>query len=314
MKAILAFLLIAAVTATEFKGISYDLTDGPTAVDFMRGFLKGIGETKNIDELLKCVTGLEEIIKKINDGINDIMKLTFEDIIKGFNKIMGAMVELGSVLEKCAMGYDTLEKLITAIINADFGKVLQKLMSNMFTYIAYFTNAYNCFIAETYECAGLNIGSILKGLFLSEVLDATMERVMALDFLKGFVEGLGGSFRKEDFEACIKDMQTIIDAIKAAFDAIKTGNFQKIFEGVKMIIQATKQLVYDLEKCTKNVKVIVKLIEALKNIDIQKISMKIIGHIIPIIQLITSTLPCFATQDFYCIGKGLGSFLKIALF
>lgn len=314
MKALLAFLLIAAVTATEFRVDSYDFTDGPTAADFLKGFVKGIGETKDVDDLLKCVTGLEEIIDKIYDGISDIMKLTFEDIIKGFTKIMAAVQEFNGVLEKCSSGYTILEKLFDAIVNADFGKILQKFTGNLFIYIGYITNAFSCFAADTYECAGLNIGLLLKGLFLSEVLDPTMERIKALDFVKGFIEGLGGSFKEEDFEPCIKDVQAIVDGIKAAFEAIKTADFQKIFEGIRIIIQAAKQLSNDLEKCAKNVEVIIKLIEALKNINFQKIAMKIVGSIGPIIELITETIPCFATEDFYCIGKGFGRFLKIALF
>lgn len=312
MKVLFVFLLIAASSAFQ-----YEFTDGPTAEDFIKGFLDGIGETKSFDDIKKCIKDAEIVIKKIYQAFELIMKFTIDDIIKGLTQLFSAVKELFDVLDACKTGYDVLEKLITAITEADSAVVLQKFMKNIFVYISLVTEAVKCFTAETYECAGKNFGLILKGLFLSDVLESEVMRLSesaAIDFLQGFIEGLGGHFDINQFKNCIKDFKIVFDAIKKAFEAFKTGKFDKIVEGVKNLVKAVKALVDDLKICAKDVEIVKELIKALQNINIGKIAKKLFANLFDVIEIVTETIPCFATKDFKCVGKGFGSIIKIALF
>lgn len=309
MKALLVFLLIAAVSANEFT-----VSNNSIAVDFIKGFLEGLGEQKAADEILKCVTNIEGILNEVYEAIQLIMKLTFQDIVNGVTKLIAAITKFNQVIEPCSKGYEVVEKLIAAIYNADFNKVLQKFTANMIALIGHITAAAGCFSSGNYKCAGSNIGTILKLLFLSETFDEATKKIHALDFLKGFIAGLGGNFNEKDFEPCVKDVEAICAAIKEAFDAIITGNFNKILEGVGKLIQAAKQLMNDIKSCAKGVEVIQKLIEAIVNIDILKVATKIIANFGKIVDIISTTVPCFTSGDYYCIGKGFGSLLKTLLF
>jgi hypothetical protein len=313
MKAIFVFLVIAAVTASEIRVESFDFTDGPTAQDFVKGFLTGIGETKSIDDMLKCVHSVEVVIRKIYEALELIKKLTFDNIVKGVTQLLAAVKELSDAVKPCSTGYIVLEKLIAAVINANYEKVLQKILQNSFLFIGYISNVISCFKEDQYECVGKYFGMILKSLFLSDVFGRPTTEIEALDFLRGFLEGLGGKFDDKNFEKCVKDFQEIITAIKTAFEAIIHGKISEIIKGITIIIQATKQLLNDIESCTKDVEVIKKLIQAIINFDLMKTAWKIVSHLVTVIEVITKTIPCFGSHDYYCIGKGFGSFLKIAL-
>lgn len=310
MKGLFVFLLVVASSAYQFG-------DGPTAEDFVKGFLEGIGEIKSFEDIKKCIKDAEVVIDKIHQAVQLIMNFTFEDIVKGFTQLVTAVKEFFNVIETCKTGYDILDKLITAIYEADFSIVMQKFMANLFTYIGHLTQIANCFAAETYECAGKAIGQILKGLFLPKALESELMRLPesdAMDFLQGFIGGLGGHFDINQFKNCGKDFKIVFDTIKKAFEAFKTMDFGKVVEGVKDLIKAVKQLVEDLKICAKDVEIVKKLIKALQNIDINKIAKKIFADIFSVVMIVTETIPCFGKKNFKCIGKGFGSIVKIALF
>jgi len=312
MKAILVFLLIAAVSANEIKVEIFEFRDGPTALDFLRGFLEAIDEKKSLDDMILCVKSVEEVIHKIIDALEIIKELDFKRIVEGITKLLAALKELSEAVKPCSEGYLVLQKLIKAIYNADFQKVLQKLLQNSLQLISFISTAIGCFQTKEFECSGKNIGKILKTLFLTSIYRKDIAEIDALDFIKGFLEGLGGKSDDKDLDKCIKDIEDLIEAIGKAFDAIRRGDIQGIKEGLKLIIQITKKFVEDLQHCTKD-EIIQKLIKAIINFDLMATVWKIVSHLPKIIAIINKTLGCFETENYHCIGHGFGSFLKIAL-
>jgi len=306
MKALLVFLVIAAVSAHELT-----LNDGPTPENFIKGFLSGIGERKSPDDLIKCLHKVEEVIAKIHAALELILSFEIQNIIKGVTQLIAAVKELNEVVKPCSEGYETLRQLFYAIANAEIHKIVQIIIQKSMTLMFYLIAGINCYKDGQYECLGKNLGAILKEIFLAKI---DIEGSDGMAFLKGFVEGLGGHFDENQFKNCVKDFQHLFEAIKKAFEAIKTKKLDKIIEGVIILIGAVRTLVDDLKICAKDVEIIKKLINALSNIDVRKIATKLLLHIGQVIGIITKTAPCFASKNYYCIGHGFGSMIKLALF
>jgi len=310
MKAILVFLLIAAVSTNEVE--IFDFTEGPTAADFIKGFLEGIDEKKSIDDMILCINSIEEVIKKIIDALELIKKFDFENIVEGISRLLAALKELSDAVRPCSNGYKVLEKLIQKIYSADYKKVLQILLQKSFILIGYISNAISCFTDQKLECAGKNVGSVLKVLFLEGLYRKPTAEIDAIRFLKGFLDGIGSTSDHKNLDKCIKDIENLIEAIEKAFNAIKKGDIQGIIEGVRLIIFVTIEFIGHLQLCV-NDDIIKKLINAIKNFDLMKTVFKIVGQLTKVIAIIQKTLDCIKTADYYCIGHGFGSFLKIAL-
>ena len=165
MKGIFVFVLIIAVSATQFE-VPKD-QDGNPVIGFLTGFLKGVGEPKDVNDLMKCVKDIQYILKKIEEAIKLIKELEVESIIKGIEALIDAITELSTILKPCTVGYDTLKRLIEAIYDADFRVIFQKLMQDIFKYIGLINAIIGGFISKEYENAGNALGRLLRTLFIS---------------------------------------------------------------------------------------------------------------------------------------------------
>lgn len=312
MKALLVLVLIAAISAQEidFYPKEEAFGDGPTVLDFVNGFLKGIGETKNIDDLLVCLKSAEKIVEKIKEALILIGNMNIEDIIKGVYMIIGAVKELHELIGPCVSEYKVVEALLIAIHNADPSAIMQKIMINFMPIYISIMSAINCFSQGLYECCGSGIGQALKIIFLDS-FSASREEILA--FLKGFFEGIGASVNVDELIVCVKDIEYIIEGVKKAFEAIKTKNILKIIQGLTELFNVVKKFLNDLKPCAQNIEAFKRLVEALAKADISKIASKILSNFGTIAVVIATTLPCISSKDYQCIGNGLGTFLKIIL-
>lgn len=62
--------------------------------DFLKGFLEGLNEKGDVEDLLKCVKNAEKIINEIIDAIKIIAKGDIGHIIEGITKLLAALNEL----------------------------------------------------------------------------------------------------------------------------------------------------------------------------------------------------------------------------
>lgn len=309
MKALLVLVLVATISASEIDFYP-TLEEGPTALDFFRGLLKGIGEPKPVDDLITCAKDVEVVIHKVHEALLLIKTLRPDNVVKGVQMLIAAVNELFAILKPCVTGYEVVQKLILAVFHADPNIITQKILKNTFMIIGWITNAISCFQSKQFECVGSNVGQFLKMLFLDPL---TASKADIIAFLKGFFEGIGGTVNIDDILVCVKDIEYILQGIKKAFEAIKTKNILKIIEGLKELFHVVKKFFDDLKPCAQNVEAFKRLVEALAKADIKKIAAKILTHIGAVIEIVTHTLSCIHSRDFHCIGKGLGSFLKLIL-
>ena len=167
MKIIAVFLLIAAVTAGTINPEPI-LSEEDPIEEFVKGFLMGIGETKSIDDLMKCIKEIESIIANIQEAFILIKTMTIENIIKGINKLIEAVQNFTEMIKPCSTGYKVLEKLIIAIANTDISKIIQKLLNNITKILSIITSGIACIKDKEYRCIGKQIGALLKVLLLDE--------------------------------------------------------------------------------------------------------------------------------------------------
>lgn len=165
MKAIFALVLIVAVSAVEFQ-INVEVSDTNPVADFLAGFLKGIGESKDADDLIKCIRNIEHILVKIEEAVYLIMELELKKMIQGIEALIEAVKELSQILSPCTIGYETLKLLIEAIIDAEFNAIVQKFIQNAMKFFSYITVIISAFESKQYENAGFYIGKILRELFV----------------------------------------------------------------------------------------------------------------------------------------------------
>ena len=135
-------------------------------IDFVKGFFIGIGETGDVNKIIECLKGSEEIMDKIMEAIECIMKMDVQNIMKGIMLMMDAIREFYAKIEPCAQGFLQWEKLYWEIINNTPVKVMMRIlahreaiMNDMIDYMKAFSNGQ-------FERAGKDFGQIMFLIYL----------------------------------------------------------------------------------------------------------------------------------------------------
>jgi len=309
MKTLLVILLVAAVFAQQ--ELVSDLPQVELkndALDFLKGFLEGIGEKGDINKLLQCLKDLEHIFSMIKEALHDLKNMKLPDIIKGITLLIEAVKEFMTMMKPCAEGFETMKKLIAAIAHPDIRKIAMHIIMHPGEFIKHITGAIGCFEKKDYHCAGSNVGGLLKLMFLNR--EASND---AIEFLKGFLEGIGQGGDINKLLECLKDMEQIFAKLKEALEHLKHMNIQEIMQGVTLLIEAVREFMEILKPCSEGFDVIKKLINAITHIDIKKIAMHVLMHFKEIFSDVTTAISCFSSHDYHCAGKAVGGLLKSLL-
>ena len=304
MKALLVILVIAAASA-EVTYSNEELHS--IALDFVKGFLTGLGETKSIEDLEKCMTNIEAIIVKIKEAFEEIKKMTMEGIIKGITDLIAAFKEIADIIKPCTTGYTVLEKLIKAIYNTDYQKILAKFLKHVFEFITWVTTAVECFNTGDYNCVGKQLGMLMKALFLDETLEAKP----ALDFIMGFLIAIGDTPEEKNLEKCAKDINNLVSNIKKALEEFKKKKLQNIIAGLNILAKAVKSFLDGFKPCAQGLNNFQKVIQALTHPDFKKIAARILKNIGKIIADVQKIISDFQSKNYKGAGTELGNLIKL---
>lgn len=295
MRILLAVLLVAAVNAT----------------DFMVGLLKGIGESGNSTDLNKCVKNLTKPLHDIHAALEIMKKVSAQTLAKGLPMLFRAINHIFVTIKACTEGFETLQKLISAMVHPDIRKIVSKIVANPKQFQHDVTSALTAFNSGKYSAAGKAVGDMLKLVFLSS---SEMLGSDATDFLKGFVEGIGETGDVEKLAKCLKDLQSIFEKIKSALSVLKHINLENLVKGLTTLFEAINSLFTMLKPCADGFEKINKLIKALAKPKIRKIAMEIAMHPTQFLQDVNSAVTCFNNKDYHCSGKSIGDMFKIMFF
>ena len=303
MKILFVVLALVAICAAEPLEIDVPLADN-AATAFIKGFLVGVHEPKHIEDLEKCMGNMEPIFAKLKEAMEHFMKFNFEEVVAGLKILKEAMMELHEMLAPCLDGFEQIKKLVEAMKAWNIIKIATKMITNAIAFMKDIKECVESLQKGDFNTAGKDTGDILYRLFLAREEDG----IDVAEFLKGFLEGINEQGDINELLKCANNIESIINKIIEAFELIKKKTFDSIIAGVGLLIQAVKELLAILKPCSEGFTQIKKLLEALKNISVIKIAMKILAELGTYIQLITDFISAISS-DPRRAGKDLGTVL-----
>ena len=272
--------------------------------DFVKGFLEGIHETKKVEDLEKCLKDINQIIEKIKVALEYFMKMTFDDLVKGFKLLIEAIKDLEAMLKPCLEGFNQVKKLLEAITHADILKIIGKIIVNPGAFIHDIKDCIEAVKKLDMYTAGKDLGDILYRLFLTR---ATVEPLQA--FLEGFLKGIHEVKSIDDLIKCIGEANKIIERIMAALELIKKFTIESLLQGLTLLFDSIFDLEEMLRPCLSEFTQFRKLIEAMMNSDINELIQKIIQNAFQFIADIIDCIQSFEKGDYVQAGKDLGDIL-----
>ena len=276
-------------------------------VDFLTGFLTAIHETRKVNDLLKCMDNTSLILEKIMTSLKLILKLKFEEMMKGFSMLFEAFLDLEAMLKPCLEGYVQFQKLMKAISDSDILYVIIRIIKDPNPYIMDINEVVNAIATGNFKDAGEGLGDIMYRLFLVESVDEL--QTMAIEFMKGFLEGINEKGDINNMLECVKKLEFIIPKIVEAIQDIIKGDITSIIKGITLLLEGVRDMLRILTPCQNGYEQIAKLMEAIKNVKILNLVFKILDNPKNFVPLIVNCVKAFTDGDYHGAGLNLGTFL-----
>ena len=274
-------------------------------LEFVVGFLIGIKEQKSVDDLLKCMKNADQIIDKIKQALKKILSFKIDEMIKGFQMLFEALLELEMMLRPCLEGFDQFKKLMEAISKINIMKIIMKIIADPIPYIRDFTDIIASIESGDYKTAGQDLGDILYRLFLVELFGSDP----TYDFLKGFLEAIHETKKVEDLLKCLKNIDPIIAKIKQALEYFMKMTVDDLIKGFKLLVEALQELEDMLKPCIAEFEQLKKLMAAIQKFDIMKVILRILANPTAFIKDVQDCIEALKKLDFYSAGKDIGDIL-----
>ena len=277
--------------------------------NFIKGFLEGVNEKGDVNELLKCLKDVEPIINEIIEAVQLILTMKIENIIKGVTLLVQAVTKLINLLQPCTSGFEQLEKLIEAIINTNIMKIITKIIANIGKFIEDFTTCFEAFKSGDFEKAGKAIGDVFFRLYLQTPAGLDFNIIDFEKILEGFMGGLGNDKRYANTTNCLNLIPDIYTQIAAAIELIKHidwSHFDNLVGALIQIFSAFIGVLKSIKPCSLIPADFTDIINKIMAIDLDKFLSKILGNIIMIIGDLTSAINALKKQEYFNFGHGLG--------
>lgn len=305
MKFFLFFLVILSCFAEQ----KTELKEDAPIIEFFKGFLTGIGETKTIEDLKKCLKEAEPIFAKIKKALELIHTMKLEKIVEGITLLIEAVKELMGMVKPCLDGFETLKLLIKKIAHIDIKKLAQKILANIFMIIKIVKEAIDCLKKHEFNCAGKALGTLLKIMILDDFAMVS-EESKEEEFIKGFLKALGETTDPKALIVCAKDLEKHIEEILAAIQKIISLKPLEMLKGLGELVVAVTRIFNMLKPCTDGYPKVLELIKAVETAEIKKIFERFMKNPFPIVMLIVSLINNIIGKDWADIGLNLGKLLK----
>ncbi len=133
----------------------------------------------------------------------------------------------------------------------------------------------------------------------------------AIDFLKGFIEGLGINEDIEKIKNCAQGVEDLVEKIKEALPYLRNMNPADLKQGLAILFEGLKLFLYKLKACVDSGSTLWKLRNLISSANLPKIVFQIMSHPVQFLSDVKNGVECFASGDWYCGGKAIGDILKI---
>lgn len=293
------------------EGRLLESNGGNPIFDFLNGFLQGIHEPKQVEDLMKCMKNADQILQKIMDAVQLIVaglkKVNLDTILKGFNMLFSAIYDLEKALLPCLKEYTQFIKLLEAIKSCNLVKIIFRILSNPNPYIEDFMDMIDCFEEGDFLQAGSDLGDILYRLFMAGFRE---EANPIYEFVSGFLLGIKETKTIDDLLKCLKNADQILEKIKQALETIRTmKNVDDLLRGLKMLFAAFVELEELLKPCLEGFTQFKRILKEIRHVDFNKLLQKIISRWPYFLDDIIECILAFTKAQYSKAGKCLGDML-----
>ena len=278
-------------------------------LDFIKGFLEGVNEKGDVNELLKCLKDVEPLINQIIEAIQLILTMKIENIMKGVTLLIQAVTELINLLQPCSKGFEQLEKLIEAIFNTDIMKIIMKIIANLPKFIEDFTIIIQAFNSGDFEKAGKALGDIFFRLYLQTPRMVGFNITNFEEIFEGFFDGLGNSKEFKNTTTCLSLFPVVIDKLKEAIELIKHIDWKQmdhLIEALIKVFEAFIGVLNSIKPCSLVPADMIKIFNKIKDINIDQFLNKIMTNMFLIIGDLTNAINSLKKEDYKGFGSNIG--------
>ena len=130
----------------------------------MEGFLEGIDQKHNFDNITECIKRAPEIWADIVSAIELLKHLDWKNLdklIEALLKIFDALKVILQAVKPCSKVPAEIEELIKKIMNIDFVKLIQRFQQYMFQIVSDLMAVLSDFQKGNYRDAGKQLGDII---------------------------------------------------------------------------------------------------------------------------------------------------------
>jgi len=140
-------------------------------VKMIEGFLAGINEGHNFDDIEQCLKKVPSIIDDVKKAFEEIKHIDWKNLDKLVEALLAVFDAFRKVLEAikpCSKVPADIDIIINKLKNIDVTKLLQKLMANIMQLIHDITEGINKLSQHDYYGFGQDMGDIVYRLLLSD--------------------------------------------------------------------------------------------------------------------------------------------------
>ncbi len=276
-------------------------------IALVRGLLEGINEHGDINKLMACLKGGEDIFDKIKQALEYFKKKDINNVTKGLEILFDAMRELLNMLRPCMDGFDQLKRLLDALMHPDIKKIVMRIITHPGEFFVDAAKALVCFLSADFHCVGKSIGDMLRFIFLSRMNEPGPENIK--EYIKGLLAGIHEAKSVDDLVKCMDEAQRLLEKMKAALEMMRTLKIESMLQGLSMLFEALFELEEMLHPCLEEYTQFRKLMEAMSNADIGEIISKILSNPLQFLADVLEAIRCFEHEKYELAGKYLGAVL-----
>ena len=130
------------------------------------GFLIGIGDDPNEQNIEKCAKDITNFLENLQKALEEFKKKKPKNIINAIKILIVAVKEFIDGIKPCAAGLKNFEKLIKALMHPDVKKIALKIATHIGKIIGDLGAVINNFKSKNFKAAGTALGAVIKVIFL----------------------------------------------------------------------------------------------------------------------------------------------------
>lgn len=320
MKSLILVLAIVATCGAQNQLVPGADMPESRALDFITGFLEGLNEKGDINKLLSCVKGIDQIIDNIAEGVRLISVGGAENIIIGVTKVITSVKELLGIFKPCSEGFKQIKKLFEAFRHINILKIVFKILNDPKPYVTDIVRAVEAFKKKDFREGGKRVGRFLFNLFLTNATEVsypemTLEDV--LDMIDGFFTGLNTDGKFDNLAKCAKQLPIIVDAVEeliAKFKELNKLTLEEFVQAALACIRAARSLVNVILPCKGTYEDFNALVKMIQEIDFKKrFELLWQTEFHNLLHYLSKGMQELKEGEFYNSGESFGIFVHILL-